>query len=337
LQQAADLCAQQSLLAQRNGLSRAAIGGWLMAIWGEILAEQNQLAEAVDRAKQGAQLTRHGRDLAMIGWSNLCLIRVLFSVGDMAGVEATIREMEALVRRNVVPPWITRRLLAWRVRIWLATGALEAAAHLVDDNGLLIDGRPTYVNELVYVALVRVRIAQDRLDETLPLIERLIDSAEVGGRISVLLEVLLLKAVALQAMGARDQALAAMQRALSVAKRYGYVRALVDEGQPVERLLQQMVAQGISSGYARHVLAAFAVDEPAEADQSDLVEPLSERELEVLQLIAQGLTNREIAARLYLSLNTIKVHTRNIYGKLSAHNRTQAVSRARDLGVLPSG
>ncbi|NIQ75433.1 MAG: hypothetical protein GWN67_12460 [Phycisphaerae bacterium] len=134
-----------------------------------------------------------------------------------------------------------------------------------------------------------------------------------------------------------------LEQALTLAEPGGFTRIFVDEGPPMARLLYEAVARGIAPDYARRLLTAFPVTEPQQTDplktqapESDLIEPLSERELEVLQLIAEGLTNPEIAARLFLTLNTVKVHTRNIYGKLDAHNRTQAVARARALGILPS-
>ena len=128
----------------------------------------------------------------------------------------------------------------------------------------------------------------------------------------------------------------------TVAEPEGFVRVFVDEGPPMAGLLYEALNRGIAPDYVRRLLAAFPVDEPmrvdlkrTEADQSELVEPLSERELEVLQLIAEGLTNQEIATRLFLSLNTVKTHTRNIYGKLNVHRRTQAIARSKELGLLP--
>ena len=135
----------------------------------------------------------------------------------------------------------------------------------------------------------------------------------------------------------------ALERALSLAAPRGYIRIFVDEGPPMARLLYKAVTRGIAPEYACRLLAAFPVAEPEQAalietqvSNAALVEPLSKRELEVLQLIAEGLTNPEIADRLFLSLNTVKAHTRNIYGKLGVHNRTSAVVTARALGTLSS-
>ena len=135
----------------------------------------------------------------------------------------------------------------------------------------------------------------------------------------------------------------ALERSLTLAGPRGFIRIYVDEGPPMARLLYEALSRRIAPDYVRRLLAAFPESEPeptdpsiSRAQESDLIEPLSERELEVLQLIAEGLTNPEIASRLFLSLNTVKAHARNIYGKLGVHNRTQAVVRARTLGILPS-
>jgi LuxR family maltose regulon positive regulatory protein len=156
------------------------------------------------------------------------------------------------------------------------------------------------------------------------------------------IEILALQALAHEAQGDIPSAITPLQRALVLAEPEGYVRIFVDEGQPMARLLYEALSLGIAPDYARRLLAAFPVADPEQAAplgtqalKSDLIEPLSERELEVLQLIAEGLTNPEIASRLFLALNTVKGHSRNIYGKLNVHSRTQAISRAQALGLLP--
>jgi LuxR family maltose regulon positive regulatory protein len=174
------------------------------------------------------------------------------------------------------------------------------------------------------------------------MLSRLLEAAEAGERTSKAIEILGLQALAAQAKGDTSLALAAIENALTLAEPKGFVQTYVDEGPPMARLLYEALGRGIAPDYVRRLLAAFPIADPAQPTSApprdaerDWVEPLSKRELEVLQLLAAGLTNREIAVRLFLSLNTVKGHNRNIYGKLNVHSRTQAVARAQSLGLLP--
>jgi LuxR family maltose regulon positive regulatory protein len=264
----------------------------------------------------------------------------------MAGAEDIIQKMVNITREY--PPWITNLMAAWQARIWLAQDKLEAASQWVGERGLDADGNPTYLHEIDYfmliecVVLARFLIAQERLDSATRLLQRLLEAAETGGLVSRAIEILILQAMVFQAQGETAQAIARLGQALTLAEPGGFIRIFVDEGLPLARLLYEALARGIAPNYVRRLLSAFPVVEPEQASSSkqapkfELIEPLSERELEVLQLIAQGLTNPDIATRLFLSLHTIKAHTRNIYGKLGVHNRMQAVARARALGILPS-
>ncbi len=343
LQRVLEICQQQLQLANESGVSQTVVVGWLLAIWGEVLAELNDLDGAIHRAKNGAELTERGKDVMVIGWSNLCLMRVLFSRGDIAGADKIIQKMENIARKHHVPPWITNLMAAWQARIWLAQDNLDAASQWVGERGLDADGDPTYPHEMEYIVLARILIAQGRLDETARLLQRLLEATETGGRTSRVIQILMLQALAFQAGGDTARAMTTLEKALTLAEPGGFIRTFVDEGPPMARLLYEAVTRGIAPDYARRLLATFPIAEPEQTDslktpapKSELVEPLSERELQVLELIAAGLTNPEIAARLFLALNTVKAHTRNIYGKLGVHSRTQAVARARDLGVLPS-
>jgi len=342
LQRVIEICQQQLRLANESGLSHTIMAAWLLAIWGETLAELNDLDEALQQAKKGTQLSECGKDMMVLSSSCLCLVRVLFSSGDVVGAEQIIQKMEDIARKTHIPPWITNPMAAWKARIWLVQDKLEAASRCLDERGLDTAGSPTYLHEMEYMALARILIAQGRLEEATKLLQQLRKSADAGGRTSRLIEILILQALSLQARGDIDQALSILDQALIIAEPGGFIRVFVDEGPRMARLLYESLARGIAPDYIRRLLAAFPVDEPVQAgptkhpaDQSALVEPLSERELEVLQLIAEGLTNSEVASRLFLSLNTIKVHTSNIYSKLAVNNRTSAVARARALGILP--
>jgi LuxR family maltose regulon positive regulatory protein len=182
-----------------------------------------------------------------------------------------------------------------------------------------------------------VLIAQGLLDEAVSLLERLARSAETGGRNGRLIEILVLQAMALHAQNRVTRALTVLEKALSLAEPEGYVRVFVDEGPPMVALLRQAASRSIVPGYTNRLLAVLGEEPRGTAKGKPipaLIEPLSERELEVLRLVADGLSNQEIADALILTVGTVKAHVHNIYGKLSVRGRTQAIALARELHLL---
>jgi len=212
----------------------------------------------------------------------------------------------------------------------LHQGNLAAAAHLAEKHDL-----PN--------SQARVHLAQGDTATALAVLEPLRRQVEAKGWENERLKVKVLQVIAHHAHGDRDRAVQLLGEALVLAEPGGFIRTFVDEGPPMAELLYETLSRGITPDYARRLLAAFPAVEreqtaqsKSQAQESELIEPLSDREIEVLQLISEGLTNQEIASRLFLSLNTVKVHTRNINGKLGVHTRTQAVAMGRALGILPS-
>jgi LuxR family maltose regulon positive regulatory protein len=193
------------------------------------------------------------------------------------------------------------------------------------------------LREFEDLTLVRVLLAGERPDAALSLLETLLSEAERAGRQGSAIEILALQGLAFAAKGSMAEARQRLARSLAMAGPEGYARTYIDEGAPMTHLLYKTAAAGQEPDYARRLINGMLAAEPgqrANGPPPALVEPLSRRELQVLQLIDQGLSNREIAQQLVISLPTVKSHTGNIYSKLGVSSRTQAVSKARALRLL---
>jgi LuxR family maltose regulon positive regulatory protein len=212
---------------------------------------------------------------------------------------------------------------------WVREGRLSAQDDL------------SYLREFEHITLARVLLAQSRGDRTdgplreaMGLLERLLHAAEDGGRTGSVIEILVLQALAHQTRADIPAALVPLERALTLAEPEGYVRTFVDEGPPMAALLEAAAKRRIAPTYVRRLLTAFGTAEDRPPARQDLIEPLSDRELEVLRLLATELDGPEIARELVVSLNTMRTHTKRIYAKLGVTNRRAAVRRAEELGVL---
>jgi LuxR family maltose regulon positive regulatory protein len=180
-------------------------------------------------------------------------------------------------------------------------------------------------------------VEQGRAEEALGLLAQVYESAQPVQGVGLMIEARSAEALIFQAQGDIDRALDALEDALVLGEQEGYTRTFIDRGEQMAQLMYQAVARGIMPDYTAKLLAAFGAQKPEIAislPSQPLIESLSPRELEILQLIARGLSNREISERLFLALSTVKGHNRNIYGKLQVQRRTEAVARARELGLL---
>jgi LuxR family maltose regulon positive regulatory protein len=195
-----------------------------------------------------------------------------------------------------------------------------------------------YIRELDGTTLARVRLAEGRVHEALKLLDALLPSVRELGRTGALIELQALRSLCLWAHDRRDDALEALAEALRLGEPQGYVRRFVDCPAPMPTLLYEAANRGIGGSYVGRLLAALGGGTaPKAADRADagIVEPLSGRELDVLRLLAVGLSNKQVADKLFISLATVKWHTSNVYSKLGVRNRTAAVAQARALGLLP--
>jgi LuxR family maltose regulon positive regulatory protein len=307
---------------------------------GELVLERGELASAAAHLLRSKELGEQG-EMPVWRWRwHVAQARLLEAAGDPEGALGMLDEAERLFIRTPLPD--ARPFAALKAGIRAAQGRVTAALEWARERRLSVDDDLSYLNEFEHVTLARVLILQGEregaagaIHDALRLLSRLLEAAEQGGRMGSAIEILALQALAHQAHGDTPLALGVLERALSLAETEGYVQVFANQGLPMARLLQEAVSRGVAPDSARRLLAAFPPGGPGNTHPSVAKELLSDREVEVLRHIAAGLTNSEIAARLYLSPYTVKAHTRSIYDKLDAHSRTQAVARARELGVLP--
>lgn len=260
--------------------------------------------------------------------------------GDLAGADAAMAEAVGVIQPGVVD--LQNPVPAMQTRLWLARGDVSVAARWTRERGLTVDDEPDYAREPAYLAMARILIHQDRPDDALRLLDRLHAAAAEHNRSGSIIEIQALRALALTDRD-DDGAIAAITEALEIAYPEGYVRVFADEGRQMATLLGRVIAAGarpavVPADYLGRLMRAFSPGNrsavvPSE-DVPSVVTRLSGRELEVLRLLAAGRANREIAGELFLSLHTVKKHVTHILDKLGAGNRTEAVARARDLGLL---
>lgn len=307
-----------------------------------MLYEWNDLDAALQQLQEGIAQGKSWNSWEALLPGYLSLARVKHAQGDWDGAFAALDEMVAL-NRGYMPaaPLLADSLRAW---LWLRRGHLEAVERWACSVGLKPRQDITYANENDLLLLAQLLIAQNKLPEADRLLERLTASTESGGRWTSHLAAVLLRAVVFDEQDKTREAMQLLALVLQRAEPEGYIRLVVDLGTAVAPLLYQAIEQRLSPDYARRLLAAFpptdwspAPERPTLiAQNEDLIEPLSDRELEVLRLIDQGLSNAEIAAKLVLSTGTVKVHTHNVFSKLGVSSRTQAINKARALGLFYS-
>ena len=226
-----------------------------------------------------------------------------------------------------------RPVPALRARVWLAQGRLADALRWVAQRELSATDELSYLREFEHITLARVLIAEESLDQAVDLLERLARAADEGGRSGSLIEIRVVQALAHQLRGEQEAALESLEAALGLAEPEGFVRTFVDEGAPMATLLAAAADRGFASRYVGRLLAAFPTTKRPSA-VPDLVEPLSDREQDVLRLLGTELSGPEIARELVVSLNTVRSHTKSIYTKLGVNTRRTAVRRAQELGLL---
>ncbi len=355
LSQARDRCQElQQLVESLGGL--LPVGAYPDVFQAQLAYEWNQLEVARSAAQKAIEKTAPLQYMDTLMMAYEVLFRVCIAQGDLTGAEQAVQEMERVYKHAAIPlfrPWIE----GLQVYLWLAQGNLTRAVDWVEHAPYL--RKPlAYSREIASLAQVRVYLANRQYPRALQLLAVLLSGTEQVARVGSIITILALQVTALQASGATHEALRILDRLLTEAAPEGYLRVFLDAGEPMHTALQAWLKRSQHRGspalssYAQRLLAAFACEQrqivqqeiipsasralpPASSQAAQqLLEPLTPREQEVLHLLAEGATNREIAERLVVSLATAKKHVASILSKLGAENRTQAIAHARAHALL---
>jgi LuxR family maltose regulon positive regulatory protein len=308
----------------------------------EVHRERDDLPAATQQLLCSQELGEHiGLPQNRYRW-RVAMARIREAEGDLAGALDLLDEAERLYVGDFFPN--VRPVPALGARVRVAQGELGEALGWAREQGLSVDDDLSYLREFEHITLARVLLAQytakraeRSIQEATRLLERLLRAAEEGQRTGSVIEILVLQALAHQARDDIPAALASLRRAVTLAEPEGYVRIFADEGPPMASLLRAAAKQGIARDYVRRLLAAVNKAEDGTPASQGLIEPLSERELDVLRLLGTDLGGPDIARELIVSLNTVRTHTKNIYAKLGVNNRRAAVRRARELDLSRTG
>jgi LuxR family maltose regulon positive regulatory protein len=337
LHAAASLCRQYLDPIRAQGNRFVYIAGIVNIVLGDVLCEWNFLDEAEQQIRAGLRANEPWQNIITQAFGLLALARVLQARGDFAGALRAVEEFETRLEGQTGPFEYAEDQRTLRVRVQLAFGDLQSAARWAEQIQRSEDFRRH--PKRYRLTLASICLAQGRFDEAEKILTEIAATAPAGNSLNRRIQTQLLLAAAAAGQGRAPEAMQILETCLDLAEPEGYLQTFIEIGEPVRDLLAaylRLAAPGHRL-YARKILEAFPPSGSAKTageQPGGLVEPLSERELEVLQLIALGKTNQEIAGRLVVARGTIKAHAANIFRKLDVDNRTAAVARARDLGIL---
>lgn len=327
----------------------------------KVLLHRNLLGDAVARLMEGIESNRMWANPAAAIGGYCRLARALSGQRDREGAEDSLTEAKQIAYDRWVSPDVRSEVTACQVYFALARNDLAAAETAAAEGGLSLDLPCDFRHEADRLTLTRLLIARGECEQALAVLAQQERSAREGGRTGRLIEILALRASAIESSGTgeRETAMEALAEALGLAEPEGYVRIFIDEGEPIARLLR-ICRQGsrpsprsgamYSLSYVDQLLTAFVPSFPVVSSApiasrvegtskerisaGALVEPLTKRETEVVRLMAEGCTNEQIAAKLFIAVGTVKAHIHNVSGKLGARNRAHTVARAKEVGIL---
>lgn len=314
----------------------------------EVYLERNDFGMAAQCLQRSREQGEHtGLPQHRYRW-RIAMARLIEAQGNLNGALDLLDEADSLYASDFFPN--VHPISALKARLWVKQKRLIEALNWAQERKLSVKDDLSYLREFEYITLTRIILGQYKSDhsnrsirDATGLLERILKAAKEGGRMRSAIEIQVLQALAHQALGDLPAALPPLQGALSLAESEGFIRVFLDEGADMMQLLREAAAHGILPDYTGMLLSAFEAtkqgmgkETPRSASpaSSTLIEPLSQRELDILRLFKTELSGPEIAQELVIALSTVRTHTKSIYSKLNVNNRRAAVQKAIELGII---
>jgi len=351
LDQAEQICNDGILLVREHKLEYSPMTADLFLCSGLLHYERHNLEEAEKYSQQGLKFAEEQNFIWAMVWGYQAQARIFLAKGDLERAENSLQAALQLEQAHEIPEYLICETAGLLAEIWIHHGQLDRAEQYLTQRGINADGDINFPHQVEYLALARLHRSKGDLALAAKMLERILIWAETQQQIRTIMAASVSLALINHAIGNFQQSLTIFDRVLALAEQEGYFQTIVGEGEAVIALLNESINQKIHVDYSGRLLGVFppvrgsGLEGTQRMDRIEgtqivgsgtdfYIEPLSRREMEVLQLIAEGYSNKEIAQKLYLSLRTIKYYSTGLYNKLGGDNRMQAVIRAREAGLL---
>jgi len=342
LQSAYEIYEKLTDFINRKGLLKTDYAGWVFSAKGHLFYAWNDIENALENVNKSIEMIKHGHNVFIKGIVYNNLITILYATHDLIAAEKALQELENIVEKADVPKGIISLKESWKARLWLDKGNMEAVSNWVKERSWNESSSYSYLHKEELIVFARILIAKGKYDAVNALLKRLISEAESSSLAAIQIELLLIHARVLVIKNNEKDAEKLVLKALSIAEPGSFIRFFINESDAIEPLVKNIINKKatqasdelskISKDYLNKLNIAFELERKRKNLQSDA--DLSSRELEILKLISEKLTNKEICETLFISLPTVKTHISNILLKLEAKNRIEATEIAKEKGLV---
>jgi LuxR family transcriptional regulator, maltose regulon positive regulatory protein len=341
LREAEEICQRGLSFIDKNNLNSAPMSGEVLLGYCFLLCERLVVSQAEDFLKRGTDLARSGGAALVLAWAKYVKMRYLIAKGDLLAADTAAREADHLPQLSGLPLWIVSGISSLKVLIWVRLGKLDEAEEYLRKRGVRTGSKIRYSYQREYISLAALLIKKGEYKSAGVLLDNISEWAEATKQYRTIICAQTLYSLMFAAQKETQKALRSLANAMELAEPDGYLLTILELGEEIAPLLYQAIQKGIQPVYASRLLEGLkeTLNNPLAKPQVQKGEPiiytsLRTREIEVLKLVADGHTNKEIAQELHISLRTVKFHMTNILTKLGVENRMQAVSKAKILGII---